>query len=72
MAGTLQYTKCSCENAPCLAEKSLVHPASSAQGWHHPRVEPYGPLPFELSCMVFHYAQEIFEGMKASTRHLRL
>ena len=26
----LQYTKYSCENAPCLAGKSLVHPASSA------------------------------------------
>ncbi len=37
----------------------------AGQGWHHPRVEPYSPLPFELSCMVFHYAQEIFEGMKA-------
>ena len=37
----------------------------SGQGWHDPRVVPYGPLPFELSCMVFHYAQEIFEGMKA-------
>ena len=37
----------------------------AGQGWHHPRVEPYAPLPFELSCMVFHYAQEIFEGMKA-------
>lgn len=35
------------------------------QGWHNPRIVPYGPLPFELSCMVFHYAQEIFEGMKA-------
>ena len=37
----------------------------AGQGWHDPRVVPYGPLPFELSCMVFHYAQEIFEGMKA-------
>ena len=35
------------------------------RGWHDPRVVPYGPLPFDLSCMVFHYAQEIFEGMKA-------
>ena len=35
------------------------------QGWHDPRVVPYAPLPFDLSCMVFHYAQEIFEGMKA-------
>ena len=38
---------------------------TDGQGWHDPRVEPYGPLPFDLSCMVFHYAQEIFEGMKA-------
>ncbi len=37
----------------------------TGKGWHDPRVVPYGPLPFELSCMVFHYAQEIFEGMKA-------
>ncbi|MCI8916778.1 MAG: branched-chain amino acid aminotransferase, partial [Oscillospiraceae bacterium] len=37
----------------------------AGQGWHDPRVVPYAPLPFELSCMVFHYAQEIFEGMKA-------
>ena len=37
----------------------------AGQGWHDPRVVPYAPLPFDLSCMVFHYAQEIFEGMKA-------
>ncbi len=37
----------------------------TGKGWHDPRIVPYGPMPFELSCMVFHYAQEIFEGMKA-------
>ncbi len=37
----------------------------AGQGWHDPRVVPYGPLSLEPSCMVFHYAQEIFEGMKA-------
>ena len=37
----------------------------AGQGWHDPRVVPYGPLSMEPSCMVFHYAQEIFEGMKA-------
>ena len=37
----------------------------AGQGWHDARVVPYGPQPFELACMVFHYAQEIFEGMKA-------
>jgi len=35
------------------------------QGWINPRIVPYGPLELEPSSMVFHYAQEIFEGMKA-------
>ena len=37
----------------------------AGQGWHDPRIVPYGPLSLEPSCMVFHYAQELFEGMKA-------
>ena len=28
---------------------------------------PYGPLELEPSAMVFHYAQEVFEGLKAYT-----
>ncbi len=36
-----------------------------AEGWHAPRIVPYGPLALEPSCMVFHYAQEVFEGLKA-------
>ena len=35
------------------------------QGWHDGRIVPYGPFALDPSCMVFHYAQEIFEGMKA-------
>ncbi len=34
-------------------------------GWHDARVLPYGPIAFEPSAMVFHYGQEMFEGMKA-------
>ena len=34
-------------------------------GWHDPRVIPYQPLVLEPSCMVFHYGQEMFEGLKA-------
>ena len=37
----------------------------TGKGWYDPRVVPYAPLPLEPSCMVFHYAQEVFEGMKA-------
>ena len=34
-------------------------------GWHHARVQPYGPLSLDPACSVLHYAQEIFEGLKA-------
>ena len=34
-------------------------------GWHHARVEPYGPLSLDPATAVLHYAQETFEGMKA-------
>jgi branched-chain amino acid aminotransferase len=35
------------------------------QGWHDGAVRPYGPLMLEPATAVFHYAQEIFEGLKA-------
>lgn len=38
---------------------------SIEEGWHDPRIVPYGPLTLEPSAMVFHYAQETFEGLKA-------
>ncbi|KZX20468.1 Branched-chain-amino-acid aminotransferase [Rathayibacter tanaceti] len=36
-----------------------------ADGWHSARVQPYGPLALDPAAAVLHYAQEIFEGMKA-------
>ena len=38
---------------------------TEGQGWHDARIVPYGPLSLDPSAMVFHYAQELFEGMKA-------
>ncbi len=35
------------------------------KGWHDPRVVPYHKLELDPSCMVFHYGQEMFEGLKA-------
>ncbi len=35
------------------------------QGWHDARVVPYGPLQLDPATAVLHYAQEIFEGLKA-------
>ena len=34
-------------------------------GWGDGRVEPYGPIQLMPSAAVLHYAQEIFEGLKA-------
>jgi branched-chain amino acid aminotransferase len=35
------------------------------QGWHDARIVPYGPFEIDPASMVLHYAQEIFEGLKA-------
>ena len=35
------------------------------QGWINPTIMPYQPLSLEPSAMVFHYGQEMFEGLKA-------
>ena len=35
------------------------------QGWHDARIVPYAPFQLDPACVVFHYAQELFEGMKA-------
>jgi len=34
-------------------------------GWHDARLQPYGPLVLDPATSVFHYAQELFEGLKA-------
>jgi branched-chain amino acid aminotransferase len=35
------------------------------QGWHDAIIEPYRPLQLDPTAMCLHYAQEIFEGLKA-------
>lgn len=35
------------------------------KGWFDPRIVPYADITLSPAAMVFHYAQEIFEGMKA-------
>ena len=37
----------------------------TGRGWYDPRIVPYGTLRLEPSCMTLHYAQEVFEGLKA-------
>ncbi|MEH6757222.1 MAG: branched-chain amino acid aminotransferase [Parasphingorhabdus sp.] len=38
---------------------------NEAQGWHDAKVQARGPIPMDPASSVLHYAQEIFEGMKA-------
>jgi branched-chain amino acid aminotransferase len=38
---------------------------TKALGWHDAQVMPYGPLLLDPAASVLHYAQEIFEGLKA-------
>jgi len=38
---------------------------STDQGWHDAALHPYGPFSLDPATSVFHYAQEIFEGLKA-------
>jgi branched-chain amino acid aminotransferase len=42
---------------------------TTAEGWHDGRLMPYGPITLDPSAAVLHYAQEIFEGLKAYKRH---
>ena len=38
---------------------------TEGEGWHSARVIPYQDLSLDPAAMVFHYGQEVFEGMKA-------
>ena len=38
---------------------------SEKDGWGEPHLMPYGPISLDPATAVFHYGQEIFEGMKA-------
>ena len=56
------------ENLPFgkyFSDHMFIMDYAEGKGWHDPRIVPYGPLELDPSAMVFHYAQEIFEGLKA-------
>ncbi|WP_127497438.1 branched-chain amino acid aminotransferase [Actinoplanes solisilvae] len=40
---------------------------ADGKGWYEPRVEARAPIPMDPASAVLHYAQEIFEGLKAYT-----
>lgn len=74
-ASRVQITKSDAPK-PTLSPDSLVFghsftdhmlsiPWSAASGWGAPEIKPYAPLSLEPSATVFHYAQALFEGLKA-------
>ena len=48
-----------------FTDRMLLVEWKAGQGWCDARIKPYEPFTLDPSCMVFHYAQEIFEGLKA-------
>jgi branched-chain amino acid aminotransferase len=51
-----------------FTDRMFVMEYSVDLGWHSARIEPYGPFALDPACAVLHYAQEIFEGLKAFRR----
>lgn len=48
-----------------FTDRMLVAEWKTGQGWIDARIEPYAPFVLDPAALVFHYAQEIFEGLKA-------
>ncbi|KAJ7169634.1 branched chain amino acid aminotransferase [Mycena filopes] len=48
-----------------FTDHMLTIPWDAVSGWGTPEIKPYGPFAMEPSATVLHYAQTLFEGMKA-------
>ena len=48
-----------------FTDHMFVMDYTEGKGWHDPRIVPYENLSLAPSAMVFHYGQEMFEGLKA-------
>src|SRR6201997_534623 len=80
-SGSLEFTVIRASNPASDAEREAIlaepgfgkyftdHMVSidyaEGPGWHNPGVVPYGPIELDPSATVLHYAQEVFEGLKA-------
>ncbi|MDY6849528.1 MAG: branched-chain amino acid aminotransferase [Thermodesulfobacteriota bacterium] len=51
-----------------FTDRMFVMEYQTGKDWHSARIEPYGPFSLDPACAVLHYAQEIFEGLKAYRR----
>ena len=48
-----------------FTDHMFVMDYTEGKGWHDPQIVPYGSVALDPSCMVFHYGQSVFEGLKA-------
>ena len=48
-----------------FSDHMFVMDYTEGQGWHDARIVPYQSFTLDPATVVFHYAQEIFEGLKA-------
>ena len=51
-----------------FTDRMFVMQYKTGQGWHDARIQPYQAFSLDPAAMVLHYAQEIFEGLKAFRR----
>lgn len=74
-ASKLQITKITTPKTPLPNDKLVFGQTftdhilkiqwNATKGWEAPKIEPYGPISLDPSACVFHYAFELFEGLKA-------
>lgn len=48
-----------------FTDHMFVMDYDEGKGWHDGRIVPYAPLELDPASIVFHYGQEMFEGLKA-------
>ncbi|MEK6773955.1 MAG: branched-chain amino acid aminotransferase [Bdellovibrionota bacterium] len=48
-----------------FSDHMFISSFNRAKGWHDSKVIPYSPLAMDPAAAVFHYAQALFEGLKA-------
>ncbi|HBG55160.1 MAG TPA: branched chain amino acid aminotransferase, partial [Ruminococcaceae bacterium] len=48
-----------------FSDHMFVMNYDGGQGWHNPRIVPFGNFEISPAAMCLHYGQSVFEGMKA-------
>ena len=51
-----------------FTDRMFLMEYGAGRGWHSARIQPYQPFSLDPAAAVLHYAQEIFEGLKAFRR----